>query len=331
MMNMLFKIMLFLGLSSAMGSCSGRYRETVPENAGREKTVDVPVFNADSAYVYVQRQVDFGCRVPNTPAHEAAASFLEKELTRHGAEVLVQSARITAYDGTVLNAKIIICSFSPEKTKRVLLFAHWDSRPYADNDADEANHRKPILGANDGASGVGVLLEIARLLGARLPDTGVDIIFFDAEDYGQPYFSSASDSGNSWALGTQYWVSHPHKPGYRARYGILLDMVGGRDAVFAREGYSRHYAKAVGDKVWAAARKLGYGNRFADVQGGYVTDDHVYVNQMGIPSIDIIQYDPRTESGFCPQWHTLDDTMEHIDKETLKAVGQTVLEIIYNE
>lgn len=293
--------------------------------------MSVPVFEEDSAYKYMQQQVDFGFRIPNTTAHRATAEFLALELRRHGADVFIQEARVTAYNGTILNAKNIIGSYSPEKKDRVLLFAHWDSRPYADNDPDKANHQKPIMGANDGASGVGVLLEIARLVGERLPNIGIDIIFFDAEDYGQPYFYEGPENEDSWALGTQYWAARPHRPGYRARYGILLDMVGGKDAIFAREGFSQRYASGVNDKVWSAAQRLGYGKYFVNTEGGYITDDHVYVNRMGIPSIDIIQYDPNTETGFCKQWHTLDDTMDFIDKETLKAVGQTVLEIIYNE
>ena len=261
----------------------------------------------------------------------ATASYLASELNRHGAEVQVQDADVVAFDGTVLHAKNIIGIFSPEKTDRILLFAHWDSRPFADNDPDEANHRKPVLGANDGASGVGALLEIARQIGMKSPQVGVDIIFFDAEDYGQPYFSTHSEVQDSWALGTQYWVRRPHRPGYRARFGILLDMVGGENAVFAREKASLQYAPGIVDKVWKKAQSLGYGKYFSDNEGGYIIDDHVYVNKMGIPSINIIQYDASSDSGFNPQWHTVHDTMDHIDKETLKAVGQTVLAVIYNE
>ena len=165
----------------------------------------------------------------------------------------------------------------------------------------------------------------------KSPQVGVDIIFFDAEDYGQPYFSTHSEVQDSWALGTQYWVRRPHRPGYRARFGILLDMVGGENAVFAREKASLQYAPGIVDKVWKKAQSLGYGKYFSDNEGGYIIDDHVYVNKMGIPSIDIIQYDASSDSGFNPQWHTVHDTMDHIDKETLKAVGQTVLAVIYNE
>ncbi|MBQ8422898.1 MAG: M28 family peptidase [Coprobacter sp.] len=289
--------------------------------------VEAPRFNADSAYHYIEKQLSFGYRIPNTPAHRAASEYLASELRRFGGEITVQEACVTAYDGTVLNARNIIAAFSPEKKDRVLLFAHWDSRPYADNDPDVKNHRKPILGANDGASGVAVLLEIARQIQTKSPRIGIDIILFDAEDYGQPYFAEQPDRGDTWALGSQYWARRPHNPAYRARYGILLDMVGGKNSRFPREGVSMQQAPGLVDKVWNAARKLGYGDYFVDEQGGYINDDHVYVGRR-VPSIDIIAYDGQE---FVPQWHTLDDTIEHIDRATLEAVGQTVLHIIYNE
>ena len=293
------------------------------------RVVDVPVFDADTAFAYVERQVAFGPRVPNTRAHREAAEYLADELRRRGAQVTLQDFRVRAYDGTPLDARNIIASFSPEKSDRALLFAHWDTRPYADNDPDSKNHRTPIDGANDGASGVAVLLEIARHLQVRSPRIGVDIIFFDVEDYGQPYFFDRPEKEDTWALGSQYWSRRPHNPAYRARYGILLDMVGGKNSRFAREGVSMQLAPAVVDKVWKAAQALGYGDYFVDERGGYVNDDHVYVGRR-VPSIDIIAYD-ESQGGFVPQWHTLDDTVEHIDKATLEAVGQTLLWVIYNE
>lgn len=322
---------LALLLLSGCGGSSKKESDKQP-TAAAQKEVVVPQFNADSAYQYVAEQVAFGPRVPNTEAHRATAAYLQQELQRHGATVQVQEANLRAYDNTTLQSYNIIGSFSPENKSRVLLFAHWDSRPYADHDPNPANHRTPIDGANDGASGVGVLLEIARQIGEKQPETGVDIIFFDSEDYGMPDFYEGEDPNSlSWALGSQYWARRPHKPGYRARYGILLDMVGGKDALFVHEGYSKHYASWLVDEVWSTADKLGYGRYFVQQEGGYITDDHLYVNQMGIPSIDIIQYDPTTASGFYPYWHTLGDTLDKIDRETLKAVGQTVLTVIYNE
>lgn len=308
-------------------SCSARGgNKPLPQPA----VADVPVFDSDSAYAYVQRQVAFGPRVPNRGAHRACAEYLAEELRRHGADVEMQEALLRAYDGTELRARNIIGVFSPEKKDRILLFAHWDSRPYADRDSNPDRRNMPIDGADDGASGVGVLLEIARQIGQHAPRVGVDILFCDAEDYGVPEWSQ-SEAADSWALGTQYWTRRPHRPGYRARYGILLDMVGGAHSKFFREGVSKYYASSLVRRIWSTAARIGYGDYFVDSDGGYVTDDHVYVNRMGIPSVDIIAYNPDTESGFPPYWHTHDDTMKNIDRATLKAVGQTVLTVIYEE
>lgn len=293
--------------------------------------VFIPSFSADSAYNYIQNQVDFGYRIPNTKEHQACAQYLAETLTRFGASVTEQRVDLTAFDGTVLNAVNIIASFEPEKKNRLLLFAHWDTRPWADNDPDKNNHKKPVLGANDGASGAGVLLEIARLLGQHPTEVGIDIILFDAEDYGVPSQLGHANE-NSWCLGSQYWARNPHIKGYRAKYGILLDMVGAKGAVFYREQVSEYFAKDIVDKVWSKAQNLGFGNYFVNRSGGMITDDHLYVNQLiGIPSINIIQYDPNTVTGFGDFWHTVNDTMENIDKSTLNAVGTTVLNVIYNE
>lgn len=320
-------LIFLLGVSCNTGS-GAKAESPVTER----KVVEVPAFNADSAYQYVAGQVAFGCRVPNTPAHVHTGAWLASELKRHGAEVVIQEALVKAYDGTTLNAKNIIGSYNPEKQDRIMLFAHWDTRPYADEEEDPSKHHTPIDGANDGASGVGVLLEIARQLGLQKPNVGVDIFFFDAEDYGVPEFYTGREIEDSWALGTQYWARRPHKPGYKARYGILLDMVGGKNATFGYESYSEQFALPVLKKVWDTAKELGYGNYFVSTRIGYITDDHVYVNTLArIPSIDILDYSPKNKNGFNDQWHTLNDNLDHIDPATLKAVGQTVLTVVYRE
>lgn len=293
----------------------------------------VPVFNGDSAYTYVANQVAFGPRVPNTSAHVACGDYLISELKRFGAEVYVQETILTAFDKTRLNSRNIIGAYNPDSKKRVLLFAHWDSRPFADEEKDAANHHTPIDGADDGASGVGVLLEIARNLGQKLPDIGIDIIFFDAEDYGTPSFMTDVPSSTSWwCLGSQFWAKNPHVRNYNANYGILLDMAGAKDAVFYKEYESQLKAAPVLAKVWATARSLGYGRFFINATGGSVLDDHLFVMAgRRIPCIDIINLDPNNGFSFRPYWHTLNDTMENIDRETLTAVGQTVMAVIYNE
>ena len=210
--------------------------------------------------------------------------------------------------------------------------AHWDTRPFADYDEDETKHREPIDGANDGASGVGVLLEAARQFGLKSPDVGVDIVFFDLEDWGPP---TDLDMYNEeyWGLGSQYWSKNPHIFGYKASYGILLDMVGAADPTFRKEYFSRQYAGFVLDKVWQRAFDLGYGNYFLDEDGAAINDDHVFVNKYAkIPSIDIIHLNPaNSNKSFFKHWHTLGDNMEHIDKQSLKMVGRVVLDVVYHE
>lgn len=318
---------IYLILIGLLTACGSKPSQSVRQS---QSTVSVPVFNADSAYKYAAAQVEFGPRVPNTEAHRACGNWLAQELQRFGAQVTSQYVTLHAYDGTALEARNIIGSFKPETKKRVLLCAHWDSRPWADADPDPKNHYTPILGANDGASGVGVLLEVARQLQKQPTDVGVDIVFFDAEDYGTHAADTEPSEGVAWCLGSQYWARVPHSEDYMARFGILLDMVGGKDARFYREGFSDYFAKPIVDKVWAAAHSSGNGEYFPYAEGGQITDDHLPIIHVArIPCIDIIGHYP--ETGFAPTWHTMDDTMENIDPAVLRAVGQTVLQVIYNE
>jgi hypothetical protein len=322
------KILIFMLAVIQLSGCSHATQSTKTE----EKTVNIPEFSKDSAYKYTQKQVDFGPRVPNTKAHDDCAKYLSAELKRLGAEVINQNADLTAFDGTVLRSTNIIGSFNLKAETRILLFSHWDSRPWADHDTNPKNRKMPVMAANDGASGVGVLLEMARLIGKNQPAVGIDIIFFDSEDYGAPESFKSDNSEESWCLGTQYWAKNPHVPGYTARFGILLDMVGGKGATFFKEQSSEYYAGSVVSNVWSKAKSLGFGQYFVDQKGGSITDDHIYVNQLiGIPSIDIIQYDPNSKSGFADYWHTTHDTMDNVDKSTLNAIGMTLMNVIYNE
>lgn len=309
------------GSKSSSGSGSDVVKE-IPR-------VVAPAFDADSAFAFVAQQVAFGPRVPNTSEHEACAAWLSSELERHGAEVTVQEGRARAFDGTILNMKNIVGTFHPESRDRILLFAHWDTRPFADKDS--VRQREPIDGANDGASGVGVLLEIARQLGLNAADVGVDIVFFDAEDYGRPEWLPAMEDGyKTWCLGSQFWSKNPHRIGYRARFGILLDMVGARDAMFHQEGTSLRYAPHVVRKIWKRASELGYANRFDASPTPPTIDDNYFVSEMaGIPSANIVDY--RTQirpMGYGPFHHTHGDNMSVIERETLKQVGTTVLSVI---
>jgi len=295
------------------------------------KEVFVPGFNSDSAYAYVKKQVDFGPRVPGSKAHAECATWLVNTLKRFAPEVLVQDFKARIYSKETYNGKNIIATFNPGKKERILLCAHWDTRPFADHDPNPANHNTPIDGANDGASGVGVLLEVARQFHMHNPEIGVDIIFFDLEDFGQPQ-STQLQIRDDWCLGSQHWAKSPHKLGYRAKYGILLDMVGTPDPVFAQEGMSVHFAPHIVNKVWDIARQLGYGKYFVETRAPTIIDDHYYINEIiRIPTIDIIHYEEFARSGFFHYWHTLGDTMDKIDQETLEMVGTVVLTTVYRE
>ena len=291
-----------------------------------------PAFSADSAYQFCQQQCDFGPRTMNSEAHERCGEWIASKFRQYGLEVTLQHADLHGYDGTLLKSTNIIASYKPELQERVLLCAHWDSRPWADNDPDEANHRQPVMAANDGASGVAVMLEVARQIDSL--QIGVDFICFDAEDWGTPQWAEdAGNDGDTWALGAQYWAEHPHREGYTARYGILLDMVGGQGARFYQEGVSLYYAQDIVKRVWAAAEVIGYGSYFPKDEGSTITDDHLPVNQKAhIPCIDIIPYYPDCNaSSFGPTWHTVNDNMQHIDKNTLQAVGQTLVQVLFSE
>lgn len=328
----LFLAMILLAFSSCENGKKAQKKTKQIEQAN-VVNVQIPVFNGDSAFAYVAAQTDFGPRVPNTEAHIKGGEYLINKLAQYVDTVVVQEFQSRAYDGTLLNGRNIIGSFNLDKKKRVFLSAHWDSRPYADHDPDEANHHKAIDGANDGASGVGVLIELARLMQIQRPEIGVDIILFDLEDYGSPEFAPRmANSETTWALGSQYWALNPHLLDYEARYGILLDMVGAKDAVFRMEYFSMHYAPHIVKKVWKVAGEIGYGDYFLMEDGASVLDDHYFVNRdANIPTIDIIQHNPNSDYGFYEYWHTMKDNIENIDKETLRVVGQVVTEVIYRE
>ena len=297
-----------------------------------------PVFNADSAYAFTKAQCDFGPRNMNSRGHDLCGEWIVNKFREYGCKVTTQRANLTGYDGTTLRSCNIMASINPEATTRILLCAHWDSRPWADNDPDQSNWKKPIIAANDAASGVAVMLELARIINngkaekALRPQLGVDFVCFDAEDWGTPQWADVPDDADSWALGAQYWSKNLPQ-GYEARYGILLDMVGGVGAQFFQEGISLQYAPEIVKKVWRSARDVGFGSYFPKRMGGMVTDDHVPVNRYAkIPTIDIIPFYPDCkQSGFGPTWHTLADNMENIDRNTLRAVGQTLVQVIYKE
>ncbi len=320
---MLFPIMTLI-------SCSGGQASSVSRSDVTTDTSAV-VFDADSAYAYVSCQVSFGPRVPGSEAHGRCVEWMKGKLADAGADtVMEQRGTMKAFDGAAVPVRNLLARFNSGAQRRVLLAAHYDSRPWADEDPDEANRTRPVPGANDGASGVGVLLELARLMGQKQPGVGVDILLVDAEDGGKS--SGTENNEESWCLGTQYFTAHsPYGDGARPVYGIVLDMVGGRDARFYREYISEQMAPAVNNKVWGTAARSSYALRFPNQVSGSLIDDHLFLNRAGIPSIDIVECNNPVTGSFPPAWHTVHDDMSGIDRATLKAVGQIVADVIYSE
>lgn len=319
----------------ALAACSGTTNDSTKVVADNNETLLLGNFSADSAYAHIEHQVAFGPRVPGTDGHRACRDYIVDELRRAGVDtVWTQHGVVEAFTGDKLPIYNIMAGFNTNVAakRRVLLVAHWDTRPWADRENSVEERQQPILGANDGASGVAVMLEIARNLGLRRPSVGVDLLFVDAEDYGDA--SGFDDRSETWCLGSQYWVESgmpPYDKDNKPVYGILLDMVGGRDAKFHYEYFSQKNAPNATAKVWSEAERLGYNHIFVRSIGGAVTDDHMVITQAGIPTTDIIETLNDETQSFNPTWHTLNDTPENIDKNTLKAVGETVLNVLYKE
>ena len=289
--------------------------------------VAAPVFNADSAMSFAEVQLRFGPRIPGSKAWDACAQYLVKQLGRWCDTVVVQPFHADLWDGHTTSGRNIIASLNPTAPQRVLLAAHWDSRSWADHDPDPDRQHDPVPGANDGASGVAVLMEMSRVMSAMPPSVGVDFILFDVEDQGVADWSEAYDD-HSWCKGSQYWSQTPHIPYYRAVYGVLFDMVGTPEPRFTKEMFSRQYAPGLTDKIWSAAAALGYGDIFVDQRTDAILDDHVFVNQQaGIPMVDIVQNAP--DRSFFVHWHTTRDDAQSLRPASLEAVARVVLTTLY--
>lgn len=327
------RIALFLLLVFALTGAYFMWKPAAEVPAAEVNLVETPDFKADSAYHYIAQQVAFGPRIPGSESSQNTLQFLVAKLKSYGWTVTEQPFTAFRYDGKKLQGTNIIAQFQPAVAKRILLAAHWDARSIADKDSVRKN--EPIDAANDGASGVGVLLEVARNLheAKNKPAVGVDIILFDLEDHGEPDDYTGEHKPNSWALGSQHWAANLVPANYKAYYGILLDMVGGKGAMFPHEGSSMQYAPGIVRSVWATAADLGYNNLFVDQDAFGISDDHTAVNEIAkIQMIDII--DLRASNGgfeFGSFHHTHADNLANIDKSTLKAVGQTLLQVLYRE
>ena len=332
------RLLLIFGILIAFVSCENNGNkpvQTAPKTT--KKTVKVPAFVGDSAYYFVKKQCDFGPRVPGSMPHQQCAEWMVETLNGYADTVFVQDFETRVYDGKIFDGKNIIATFNPNAKKRLIVAAHWDSRPYADNDPDEANWKKPIDGANDGASGCGIMMEMARVMKTNRinENIGIDLIFFDLEDYGAPKWADEKLHDDlAWGLGSQYWSKKQHIDGYSAYYGILLDMVGAANPRFPKEYYSQSNASWVLNKVWRTARDMGYDEFFTNEIGDPINDDHIYmIHYAGIPTIDMIHLndDEDRTSCFFPYWHTVNDNIDCIDVKTLQMVGNVMMKVVYNE
>lgn len=313
---------------ACLTACGGQKNEDTDTEATMKP---VMVADGDSLYQYVADQVAFGPRTPGSEGHQACRGYITRKLTEFGADtILIQEAPVRTYLNENFTAYNIMGQFNPEAKHRILLLAHYDTRPWATEDPDERMRNKPIPGANDGGSGVAVLLETARNLGLNRPDSlGIDLLFVDVEDSGQSETWGAAEE--TWCLGTQQWVKDmPYDNTNRPEFGILVDMVGGKDARFHREFFSQQEAKPYLDKVWAIADASGYASRFPNDIGGAAVDDHVYINRAGIPCINIIENAHPTTDSFNPNWHTMGDDIGAIDSKTMRMVTQVILNTVYS-
>lgn len=287
------------------------------DDGGATPRVDRPPFPGDHAWALLREQVAFGPRVPGQPGHDRQLAWMKEWLAERADTVVEQSFPQQTTRGETLQLTNLLARFNPREPQRVLLVAHWDTRPRADQSRNAADRNQPVPGANDGASGTAVLLVLAELFRQQPPPIGVDLLFVDGEDYGP--------ETTDMFFGARYFGAN-QPAGYPPLYGILVDMVGDSDLRLPREGYSQERAPEVVDRVWRVARELGYEGIFVDSPGGYVTDDHVALNDAGIRTIDIIDFNYGPGNSY---WHTLQDIPENTSAESLDVVGEVLAELIY--
>ncbi|MCR4659537.1 MAG: M28 family peptidase [Bacteroidales bacterium] len=316
-----------LALLALLWSCTGK-RQAPQAPAAKDYTqVTAPAPCADSAMAFATAQLAFGPRIPGSRAAAQCRHYIASNMARWVDTVIMQPFGATLWDGTEVRGTNIIASLNPQAPQRVLLAAHYDSRLWADHDPDPNNQHSPVPGANDGASGSALLMEMARVMSQMPPSVGVDFIFFDLEDQGTPDWAD-NHADNTWCKGSQHWGQTPHTPFYKAQYGILLDMVGSHQPRFTKEEISRHFAPGLTDKVWQVAAAIGHGAMFVQQNTDPILDDHLYINQLtGIPTIDLVQNSP--ECSFFTHWHTTSDNLDALDPRTLEAVARVVLTTIY--
>jgi Zn-dependent M28 family amino/carboxypeptidase len=287
------------------------------ERGGRSATTaaSYPRFDGASAYELVKQQVDFGPRVPGAPGHQAMADWVEAYLAERADTLVVQRFNHTTVDGDTLPLVNFLARFNPSSSPPILLLAHWDTRPFSDQALNSEDRDKPVTGANDGALGTAILLELADMLSESAPPRGVDILLVDGEDYGD--FAV----GNDVFLGSRHFATNLPE-GYAAELGVLLDMVGDRKLRIYVEGNSNRLAPEVVDRVWNIASRMGFGDVFHRETDYTINDDHIPLNDAGIPTINIISwpYD---------YWHTPEDTPDKVSASSLGVVGAVITRLVY--
>lgn len=318
-------------MTSIIASCSGKSVENSSGGAPSDNSLNrqpktnnvITVFDADSAYSYVAAQTAFGPRIPGTEAHARCIEYITEKLEKAGGETVIQDIIFIDSKGEKRTVKNIKANFRPEAPVKILLAAHYDSRPHADQDSDPSKHSQPVMGANDGASGVAVILEIARNFGALPPNVGLEIAILDQEDNGD-----YDSDDRLWCIGSQVWADESKGKLGLPQAGILLDMVGGKNARFNPEYFSVLYARPLVESIWAVAHQIGYSDRFPAEVGGALNDDHIYLMEAGFPCVDIVENQNFETGSFAPTWHTTEDTLENIDPTSLKAVGDVVMNFL---
>jgi len=311
-------------LISSCGDKEKPQRSSTPQYR-IEAMSEIPIFDSLSTLNYIKKQIGFGPRNPNSFGHKQTMIFLHDELSKFADTTFVQRFSYPGYNNERLELGNIIASFNPSNPNRILLCAHWDTRPRAEKDNNQKNQMLPIQGANDGASGVAVLLELAKILKNQKVEFGIDIILFDAEDYG-----TEGDLIN-YSIGAKYFAQN--RPQYiKPAFGILLDMVGDKNAVFKREPNSMRFAPDIVDIIWKIAAQMG-ASTFSNEISSPIYDDHIPLGEVGMKVIDIIDADlvgaenPNPSRNY---WHTHDDTIENISAKTLGEVGRVLLHLIYS-
>jgi Zn-dependent M28 family amino/carboxypeptidase len=307
---------LSLVLALACGGADGRGEQ----GSGASSAVSYPRFDGAAAYDFVERQVEFGPRVPGRPGHRAMAEWVEGYLAARADTLIIQRFTHVTASGDTLPLVNFLARFRPSASASLLLLAHWDTRPVSDAAAEAEDREKPVPGANDGASGTAILLELAEMLSERPPPRGVDLLLVDGEDYGD--FSEDRDV----FLGSRYFALN-QPDGFEAEYGVLLDMVGDRELHIYVEGNSNRLAPEVVDRVWSIAERLGFGDIFHRSTRHTIRDDHLPLNEVGIPTADIIDFDyPDSSQRY---WHTPEDTPDKVSASSLGVVGTVMTRLIY--